>query len=78
MQRYLSQRQRWNQLSKPQAQQTSATQARQSNISPSAQVTPSQDNGDLYSLLHKQNKATALLAQTQSFPFLPRREVPSF
>lgn len=65
-------------VARTQAQQTSATQAHQSNINPSVQVTPSQGNGDLYSLLHKQNKVTALLPQTQSFQFLPRREVPSF
>ncbi len=29
-------------------------------------------------MLQKQNEVTALLAQTQSLQFLPRREVPSF
>lgn len=62
----------------PKMEPVAQTQTCQSNINPSAQVTPSQGNGDLYSLSHKQNEVTALLAQTQSFQFLPRREVPSF
>lgn len=67
------------------------TQAHQSDVvNPSAQAAPpqangtdaqaaaSQINGDLYSLLHKQNEVTALLVQMQSSQFLLGREMPIF
>lgn len=60
-----------------QPQQSTTTQTQQVDAHPSAHASPSQGNSELYSLLLKQNEITALLAQTQSFRFLPRREVPS-
>lgn len=66
-------------LEVPPKQQASVnTQAHLTNVNLNAQATPPQGNEALYSLLHKQNEITELLVQTQSFQFLPRREVPTF
>lgn len=62
----------------PKQQASVNTQAHHTNINLSAQATPPQGNEALYSLLHKQNEVIELLVRTQSFQFLPHREVPTF